>query len=99
MKPPPFDYARPSDLTEALEPIDKHGADARILAGGQSLIAMLNMRVTTPKLLVDISGLTDQAYIRDSSGAIAIGCATIAGALGVGAGGRKCRWDRSLARV
>ena len=76
VKPPPFDYIRPNTLAEGLELIGKYGADARILAGGQSLIAMLNMRVAAPKLLIDINGLTDEAYIRDDGDAIAIGCAT-----------------------
>jgi 2-furoyl-CoA dehydrogenase FAD binding subunit len=76
MKPAPFDYIRPDRIEEVLELIEEHGADARILAGGQSLIAMLNMRVTKPQLLVDINGLAGAAYISDNGPSIAVGCAT-----------------------
>ncbi|MGI9476688.1 MAG: FAD binding domain-containing protein [Hyphomicrobiaceae bacterium] len=76
MKPAPFDYVRPSDIGEVLDLLARHGSDARILAGGQSMMAMLNMRVATPKLLIDIGGLRDLDYIREAGDHIAIGCAT-----------------------
>jgi 2-furoyl-CoA dehydrogenase FAD binding subunit len=76
MKPASFDYVRPSRIEEVLELIEQHGPDARILAGGQSLIAMLNMRVAKPRLLIDISGLRSAAYISDNGSSIAVGCAT-----------------------
>lgn len=76
MKPAPFDYVRPSDIDDLLDLLATHGADARILAGGQSMIAMLNMRVATPRLLIDIGGLRDMDYIRDNGDYIAVGCAT-----------------------
>ncbi len=55
MKPPRFDYARADDPAAAIELLAEHGDDARILAGGQSLIAVLNMRLAQPQLLIDIS--------------------------------------------
>lgn len=57
MKPAPFAYARPATLTDALELLARHGADARILAGGQSLMPALNMRLAQPGVLVDINRL------------------------------------------
>jgi len=59
MKAPPFAYAKPRSLAEALELLQRPGA--KILAGGQSLIPSLNMRLAQPDLLVDITGLRDLA--------------------------------------
>ena len=59
MKPAPFAYAAPGTVSEALELLARHGPDARIIAGGQTLGAMLNMRVVTPAVLVDINGIAD----------------------------------------
>lgn len=55
MKAPRFAYARPVDVAEALQLLAEHGDDARVLAGGQSLVPMLNFRVASPKVLVDIN--------------------------------------------
>lgn len=57
MKPAPFDYVRPDSLDEAAAILARTGEDARILAGGQSLVAMLNMRLAAPRVLIDISRL------------------------------------------
>lgn len=76
MKPAPFDYARPQTISEATALAAQAGHNASYLAGGQSLIAMLNMRVATPRLLIDVSRLQDANYIRERDGHIAIGCAT-----------------------
>lgn len=76
MKPAPFDYARPRTIAEATALAAEGGRDASYLAGGQSLIAMLNMRVATPKLLIDINRLDEGQYIRNGDNHIAIGCAT-----------------------
>ena len=54
MKPAAFDYVRAGDLSEALDALARHGADARIIAGGQSLLPMLNMRLAKPAVLIDI---------------------------------------------
>ena len=55
MKPRPFDYARPDTVDEAVALLAEHGDDARVLAGGQSLIAMLNLRLVDPGVLIDIA--------------------------------------------
>jgi 2-furoyl-CoA dehydrogenase FAD binding subunit len=57
MKPAPFDYLRPETQDEALAALAEAGDEARLLAGGQSLMAMLNLRLVQPALLIDISGL------------------------------------------
>ncbi len=75
MKPAAFDYQRADDLDEAAVALAEYGPDARILAGGQSLIAMLNMRLAEPKLLIDISQAASANYVRRDNGHIAIGCA------------------------
>ena len=57
MKPVPFAYHRPASLDEALALMERHGADGRLLAGGQSLVPALNMRLATPAALIDINRL------------------------------------------
>ena len=75
MKPRPFDYARPDTVEEALALLAEYGDDARILAGGQSLMAMLNLRLADPAVLIDISLLGELDVIRDRGDAIEIGAA------------------------
>ena len=55
MKAPSFDYVRAASLAEVFDLLQRHGDAARVLAGGQSLIATLNMRLSEPALLVDIA--------------------------------------------
>lgn len=57
MKPAPFDYVRARDLKDALTCLAQHGADARVIAGGQSLLPMLNMRLAKPTVVVDIMSI------------------------------------------
>jgi 2-furoyl-CoA dehydrogenase FAD binding subunit len=59
MKPAPFDYVRAEDKAEAIASLAEHAGVARILAGGQSLLAMINMRVVSPEVLIDISRARD----------------------------------------
>lgn len=73
MKAPAFAYARPRALEEAFDLLERHGEQARILAGGQSLIAMLNLRVAIPGILVDISGLGGMDKISLRGNALHIG--------------------------
>jgi CO/xanthine dehydrogenase FAD-binding subunit len=61
VKPAPFDYARPGSLDEALELLTRPGA--KVLAGGQSLVPLLSMRLASPALIVDINGLDELAYV------------------------------------
>jgi 2-furoyl-CoA dehydrogenase FAD binding subunit len=64
MKPAPFDYIRARDLNEALEALAQHGSEARVIAGGQSLLPMLNMRLAKPAVLVDIMGIAGLDQVR-----------------------------------
>jgi 2-furoyl-CoA dehydrogenase FAD binding subunit len=76
MKPKPFDYVRAEALDEALACLAEHGDDARILAGGQSLVAMLNFRLIETKVLIDINRIDELDYIRIDNGALEVGAAT-----------------------
>jgi 2-furoyl-CoA dehydrogenase FAD binding subunit len=73
MKPASFDYARCDDTREALELVWEYRDDARIMAGGQSLMAMLNMRLVRPAIVVDIAGIKSLSYLKESGGIIEIG--------------------------
>jgi 2-furoyl-CoA dehydrogenase FAD binding subunit len=73
MKPAAFDYVRADTLDEALGVLGEEGADARILAGGQSFMAMLNMRLARPKVLVDIMRIGALDRIDEARGEIVIG--------------------------
>lgn len=76
MKPPKFAYFQPESLEAAVSLLAEHGDDAKIIAGGQSLIPMLNMRLVRPAALVDISKIPGLSYIREENGEIAIGTMT-----------------------
>ncbi|WP_406277832.1 FAD binding domain-containing protein [Embleya sp. NBC_00896] len=73
MKPSAFRYHAPTNLAEALEALDAVGHDGKVLAGGQSLIPMLNMRLAAPAHLVDINGLAELSYVRTDPGGVAVG--------------------------
>ena len=73
MKAPRFAYARPASIAEALALLQKHGDDARVLAGGQSLVPMLNFRVAAPKVLVDINRIESLAGIKVTKSFVRIG--------------------------
>lgn len=73
MFPPAFEYTAPRDVGEALATLDQLGDEARVLAGGQSLIPMMKLRLAAPEHLVDINGLHELDYIRDVNGHVAIG--------------------------
>jgi CO/xanthine dehydrogenase FAD-binding subunit len=77
MKPPPFEYAAPDSMEAALALLQQHGEDAKLLAGGQSLIPAMNFRLLAPTALVDLNRITDLSYIRPSeSGGVLIGAMT-----------------------
>jgi carbon-monoxide dehydrogenase medium subunit len=76
VKPAPFAYARAKSLEHAIELLGRPGAEARLLAGGQSLMATLNMRLSAPKLLVDINHVPGLAGISAKDGHIEIGALT-----------------------
>jgi 2-furoyl-CoA dehydrogenase FAD binding subunit len=73
MKPAAFDYVRAETLDEALEVLRQEGSDARIIAGGQSLMAMLNMRLARPRTLIDIMRLPELARIDARGDTIIVG--------------------------
>ena len=75
MKPAPFDYLRADDEDEALEALAEAGDDARLLAGGQTLMPMLNMRLVEPAVLIDISRLPGRGEISDDGAVIEVGAA------------------------
>jgi CO/xanthine dehydrogenase FAD-binding subunit len=76
MKPPPFDYERPADTNGALASLASHGGRAKVLAGGQSLLAMLNLRLLSPERLIDVSRLDELKYIRMAGNELLIGALT-----------------------
>ena len=76
MKPPPFDYLAPASVEEALALLGDLGEGAKALAGGQSLVPMLNFRLVRPRHLVDLNGLTELAGIREDDGRLVIGAMT-----------------------
>jgi CO/xanthine dehydrogenase FAD-binding subunit len=76
MKPPPFDYYAPASADEALELLARHGGDARLLAGGQSLVPLLNFRLSAPAVLVDLNRAAGLAYIKEENGRVRLGAMT-----------------------
>jgi 2-furoyl-CoA dehydrogenase FAD binding subunit len=75
MKPRPFGYLRPDTVEEAVAALAEHGDAARILAGGQSLMAMLNLRLADAAVLIDVARLAELSNIRDAGDAIEVGAA------------------------
>jgi 2-furoyl-CoA dehydrogenase FAD binding subunit len=73
MKPAAFDYVRAGHLDEVLDGLAREGGDARIIAGGQSLMPMLNMRLARPKTLIDIMRLPELARIERKNGNVTVG--------------------------
>jgi len=76
VKAPAFAYARPRSLAEAFDLLEKHGDAARVLAGGQSLVALLNLRLAAPEILVDITAISGMSGISISDGTLRIGALT-----------------------
>jgi 2-furoyl-CoA dehydrogenase FAD binding subunit len=75
MKPRRFDYMRPDSVEEAVAALAEHGDHASVLAGGQSLMAMLNLRLAEPAVLIDIARLTELDTIRVAGDAVEVGAA------------------------
>ena len=76
MRPPPFCYADPGTVDEALGLLAEHGDDAGILAGGQSFVPLLNFRLARPTVIVDINRIAELDYIEQKNGALEIGSLT-----------------------
>ena len=71
-----FDYHRPSTVDEAVALLVRYGDDAKLLAGGQSLIPAMKLRLATPKVIIDIGRVANLSYIRKSGDRIAVGAMT-----------------------
>jgi len=71
--PAPFEYAKATSVEHALELLAQHGEEARVIAGGHSLLPMMKLRLATPEHLIDINDLTDLAYVREEGGEVRIG--------------------------
>ena len=76
MKPAPFEYYDPDTVEEALELLGHYGDEAKILAGGQSLCPLLNMRLSAPEVLIDLNRISSLAYQREENGWLALGAMT-----------------------
>jgi carbon-monoxide dehydrogenase medium subunit len=76
MKPAPFRYFAAYSTEEAVQLLTEHGDEARVLAGGQSLVPLMNMRLAHPGVLVDINNVSELAYVRPQDGGLALGALT-----------------------
>jgi aerobic carbon-monoxide dehydrogenase medium subunit len=73
VKPSPFGYSRPESVDEALSALAAHGPDGKVLAGGQSLLPILSMRLAAPHHLVDINRLAELDYVRVEGSTVRVG--------------------------
>lgn len=76
MIPVQFDYLAPTSVEEALAALAEHGDDAKIIAGGQSLLPVLRMRLNAPEVVIDLAGIAELRGIREDGDAIVIGAMT-----------------------
>jgi len=76
MKPAPFDYYAPTSVDETCSLLARYGSDAKLLAGGQSLVPLLALRLAQPAALIDLNGVHELDYIRADDNGVAIGAMT-----------------------
>ncbi|MGH9025827.1 MAG: FAD binding domain-containing protein, partial [Acidimicrobiia bacterium] len=76
MIPAPFEYVRAASVDEALAALAEHGDEAKLLAGGMSLLPLMKLRLARPSVLVDVGRLRDLSYVRDEGDHVAIGALT-----------------------
>lgn len=76
MKPVAFEYVAPRTVAEALETFVRYGDDAKILAGGQSLIPLMNIGLVRPKVIIDLNHVDELAYLRQEEDALVVGAMT-----------------------
>jgi len=76
MIPAAFEYHAPKTLDEALRLVERHGDEAKLLAGGHSLLPLMKLRLAAPRYVIDIGHLRGMSYIREENGQIAIGALT-----------------------
>jgi aerobic carbon-monoxide dehydrogenase medium subunit len=74
--PSPFDFVRVQSVDEAVAALTQHGEDAKLLAGGHSLLPIMKLRLAIPSVLIDISGIADLSYVRVEGDQVAIGAGT-----------------------
>ncbi len=76
MIPTPFEYHAPRTLEEALRLVERHGDEAKLLAGGHSLLPLMKLRLAAPRFVIDLGRLRGMSYIREEGGRIVIGALT-----------------------
>jgi CO/xanthine dehydrogenase FAD-binding subunit len=76
MKPAPFEYRAPDSVEETLGLLREHGSEAKLLAGGQSLVPAMNFRVVQPGVLIDLNRVAEVSYIHEEAGAVRVGAMT-----------------------
>lgn len=76
MKPCAFEYFNPQSVQEAIELLERYGDEAKIIAGGQSLVPMMNFRLARPEILIDINGIKELEYIKTEGDELVIGALT-----------------------
>ncbi len=76
MKPAQFDYLCPRTVDEAVDLLARHGDDAKVLAGGQSLVPLMNMRLARPAVIIDINRIAGLEYLREEHGVLRLGALT-----------------------
>ena len=76
MIPAPFDYVRAGSVDEAVAALAEHGDEAKLLAGGHSLLPLMKLRLATPAVLVDVGRIGDLSYIHDRGDSVAVGALT-----------------------
>ena len=73
MKPAPFEYYAPDSIEQAVDLFSQHSGDAKLLAGGQSLVPAMNFRVAQPSILIDLNRVSELSYIREEGNVIRVG--------------------------
>jgi carbon-monoxide dehydrogenase medium subunit len=76
MKPASFDYYAPTTVDDVMALLKRHGSDARLLAGGQTLLPMMNFRLAAPEVVIDLNRIPELAFIQESGGQVHIGAMT-----------------------
>ena len=76
MKPAAFDYYAPTTVDDVMALLKRYGSDARLLAGGQTLLPMMNFRLAAPKVIIDLNRIPELAFIREAGGQVHIGAMT-----------------------
>ncbi|HEY4408322.1 MAG TPA: FAD binding domain-containing protein, partial [Acidimicrobiia bacterium] len=76
MIPAAFDYVRAGSADEAAALLAEHGDEAKLLAGGHSLVPLMKLRLASPSVVIDVGPLRELSYVRDDGGEIAIGALT-----------------------